>query len=98
MMLGSQPADPPYREWIDEATVRRELRESHQRISLRRILRTLGAARWSRQSGPGGGTGALYVDPRRGHRVSRGVQPPARYPGPTTQDTGVRKHGISRRI
>lgn len=39
---GAKPAETPYPEWIDEARVRRELRDSARRISVRRILRTLG--------------------------------------------------------
>ena len=39
------PAQAPYPEWTDEAKVRRELRDSARRISLRRILRTLGIGR-----------------------------------------------------
>lgn len=37
------PAHAPYHEWTDEAKVRRELRDSAQRLSLRRIVRTLAA-------------------------------------------------------
>jgi NTE family protein len=36
------PATPPYPDWVDEDKVRHELRDSDKRISLRRILRTLG--------------------------------------------------------
>ena len=36
------PARAPYPAWTDEATVRRELRDSARRFSLRRILRTRG--------------------------------------------------------
>lgn len=38
----SKPAEPPYAEWIHEGKVGGELRDSRQRISLRRMLRTLG--------------------------------------------------------
>ena len=41
----AKPAELPYPEWIDEAKVRRELSDSARRISLRRILRTLGMGR-----------------------------------------------------
>jgi NTE family protein len=36
---GAPEAASPYPEWNDEAKVRRELRDSHQRIALRRIFR-----------------------------------------------------------
>jgi len=35
---GSPPAQPPHPEWMDEARVRREMRDSHKRFSLRRLL------------------------------------------------------------
>jgi NTE family protein len=39
------PAAAPYADWVDEAKVRKELRDSHRRISLRRVLRMAGVGR-----------------------------------------------------
>ena len=39
---GSLEPKPPYPDWIEEERVRRALRDSHKRISWRRILQMMG--------------------------------------------------------